>query len=63
MKYIFEALIDMLTFGLSPKRSPKVEKILEDSKKPFRWYHDGPWWEHPIYGDAFKDEKSKTRGR
>lgn len=22
--------------------------------KPMKWYHDGPWWEHPIYGDGFK---------
>lgn len=25
--------------------------------KPMQWYHDGPWWEHPIYGDGFKDKK------
>lgn len=23
--------------------------------KEFKWYHDGPWWEHPIYGDKKKD--------
>lgn len=25
--------------------------------KPFEWYHKGEWWEHPIYGDGFKNKK------
>ena len=35
--------------GLYPKTDYK-----RHIPKPFTWYHDGPWWEHPIYGDAFK---------
>ncbi len=27
--------------------------------KPFTWYHNGPWWEHPLYKDTWKDKKSR----
>ncbi len=55
MKEFWEGFMSI--FGIWPRRSKRVEEILEQSKKPFTWYHEGPWWEHPIHGDAWKKKK------
>ena len=30
----------------------RLDKI--SKQEPMQWYHKGPWWEHPIYGEGFK---------
>jgi hypothetical protein len=29
---------------------------MRESAKREQWYHDGPWWTHPLHGDTWKDE-------
>jgi hypothetical protein len=53
---IFTALGDILTLGNS-RESHEIRQILDRSRQAQSWYHAGPWWEHPIYGDAWKEKK------
>jgi len=57
---IFESMADM--FDLSGKATQqrmkaRLDKIMERSKEAESWYHRGPWWEHPMWGDTWKDRK------
>ncbi len=36
-------------FDIGPRR------IKYKATEEFKWYHDGPWWEHPIYKKKDRD--------
>lgn len=56
---VFEAMGELFSPVPSRRHCERMNKILEQSQKAERWYHDGPWWEHPMYGDAWKDKDEK----
>lgn len=41
------------------QRSPRIQRLLDESKRREQWYHPGEWWEHPLYGDVFKDKSGE----
>jgi hypothetical protein len=51
MKSVFESISSLFDFGSSASRA-RIRKIAE--RPPFQWYHKGPWWEHPMWGDTWK---------
>lgn len=50
MSPFWEGFFSVFGGGIRPSKT--LEKYRKP--KPFQWYHNGPWYEHPIYGDAFK---------
>lgn len=57
----FFSIFDFSWLDLQPRSSRRIQAMMERSKAAQNWYHEGPWWEHPIYGDGFKANKDARR--
>jgi hypothetical protein len=62
----FFSIFDFSWLDFQPRSSRKVRAMMERNRTAEQWYHPGPWYEHPMYGDAYKrkkNAKSATRHR
>lgn len=55
----FFSIFDFSWFSWPLSSSPRIKKMIEESKRREQWYHKGEWWEHPLYGDAYKRKAKK----
>jgi hypothetical protein len=48
MKAFWKGFLSVFDFG-GQTTKVRIPKKVETS-----WYHNGPWWEHPLWGDTWK---------
>jgi hypothetical protein len=52
------SIIEGMFSIFSPPKSFDYKNVLKKyERNQFKWYHDGPWHEHPFWGDTWKDSK------